>query len=399
MLIKKNSPHTLFTITLPSSKSISNRALVLEALSGVKSQLKDLSSARDTQTMIRLLATDPDVYDVLDAGTTMRFLTAYLAVSEKERTITGTARMQERPIAILVEALSALGADITYEKKEGYPPLNIGAFTDAGLTTISMRGDISSQYISAIMMVSPLLKSGLSIQLEGKVGSRPYIDMTASLMRLFGAHLTIEGNTIHVKPGGYKAIDYTIEKDWSAASYWYSVVALSEGCTVLLSDLTDESIQGDRVMADIMFELGVKTEFTAEGALLSRRDHAESCSIDFTHCPDLAQTVAVVCAAKGIKGQFTGLESLKIKETDRIQALQNELNKINAAFSLQDGNYVLEPGDTLPPRATIDTYDDHRMAMAFAPLGVLMDVDIINPEVVNKSYPSFWDDFKIAGLI
>ena len=390
-------------INLPSSKSIANRALIINALSQNKGNLSRLSEARDTQTMERLLTDGGDTWDVLDAGTTMRFLTAFAAVNGLPKTLTGTRRMQERPIGILVDALRELGADIEYLGKLNFPPIRTGKFGKQKTNRLEVRGDISSQYISALMMIAPVLPEGLRITLTNKIGSRPYIDMTRAVMQKFGvASSWLNDHEIEIPHQQYIGTDYTIERDWSAASYWYAVMAISGEGNIVLNDLIDNSIQGDRVIADIMSSLGVKTVFTGEGALLSPSEAKESAEIDFSDCPDLAQTVAVVCAAKGIRCTMYGLESLRIKETDRIAALQNELSKIGGHLreTKENKEWVLEPGSGIPENAfTIDTYHDHRMAMAFAPLAWKFPVEIRDPDVVNKSYPGFWNDLAQAGAV
>ncbi len=400
--IQASKSSHLVSIALPASKSMANRALIINALGGNKGNLTRLSEARDTQTMKRLLSSSDPIWDVLDAGTTMRFLTAYAAVLGLEKTLTGTPRMQERPIGILVDALKELGANIHYLKKEGYPPLKIGAFSGQRTASLNVRGDISSQYISALLMIAPILPEGLTLTLEGKVGSRPYINMTRRVMEQFGVKSEWHGdNCIEIPHQAYHPANLTIERDWSAASYWYSIVALGDGIEVFLEDLADRSIQGDRKMASIMTELGVHTVFNEKGALLSRIPHNTSCEIDFTDCPDIAQTIAVICAAKGIRCVMYGLESLRIKETDRIAALQIELGKIGSQLIEKEENHqwVLEPGALIMPDVPFHTYHDHRMAMAFAPLAWRFPVTIEDPSVVNKSYPGFWDDLEKAGAM
>lgn len=385
------------SILLPASKSISNRALILRKLSKQSCELKNLSEARDTVTMNRLLNSNDAELDVLDAGTTMRFLTAYLVATNQRKILIGTERMQQRPIRILVEALCEIGADITYLKNVGYPPIKINDLAVQKTRDISIRGDISSQYISALLMIAPILPKGLNLNLTGDIGSRPYIEMTLSLMDHFGVKASFKENVIEVASQSYRAKDLTIEPDWSGASYWYSFVALCAEGSVLLKDLKDHSIQGDRVIADIMEELGVKTEFKKEGALLTKSDWNKNVSFDFKNCPDLAQTVAVICAAKGISCEMTGLKSLKIKETDRVAALSTELKKLGADLIEDDEKWQIIPTQSLPSQVTIDTYEDHRMAMAFAPLATLMDVEIIDPDVVNKSFPNYWKE--VAKII
>ena len=384
-------------ITLPSSKSISNRALIVKALCSTPSTLYNLSEARDTQTMIALLKDDNDVWDVKDAGTTMRFLTAFATITHQKKILTGTPRMQKRPIKILVDALRQLGAEIDYKAQEGYPPVEIKSF-EQKINHLSIRGDISSQYISALLMIAPALPKGLTLTLEGTIGSRPYIEMTLAIMQRFGVSHTWDNSTITIAPQPYSSTELIVEPDWSAASYWYSFVALSNNSTVMLQGLTENSLQGDSILVKFMTQLGVSTTFNDEGALLSKCDHQSSFEYDFTDCPDLAQTIAVLCAVKKIKVKFTGLESLKIKETDRVLALQNELSKIGASLIEKDETWHLTPSEKLPPAVKINTYEDHRMAMAFAPLCLVMDVSFDDKTVVRKSYPRFWEDVASTGL-
>jgi 3-phosphoshikimate 1-carboxyvinyltransferase len=390
-------------IMLPASKSIANRALMISALAGGTVNISNLSNARDTQTMSRLISkVDQEVWDVLDAGTTMRFLTAFAAVTNQEKIMTGTARMKERPIGILVEALRLLGADITYLENPGYPPLHIKQFKGQQVSSLNVRGDISSQYISALMMIGPMLPEGLSVHLQGTINSRPYIDMTIAVMSHYGGVIEwLDDRTINISPGGYTQKPYRIEPDWSAASYWYSMAAFAPDQRFLIRDLPWNSIQGDRKMAVIMEEMGVVSEFTDEGAWLSAGESKKEVSIDFADCPDIAQTIAVIASVKGITCHMTGLESLRIKETDRIAALQTELNKIGSRLVEHDlHHWELVPGPfeiSLQP-LRFSTYHDHRMAMAFAPLALVAPVEIENPSVVNKSYPHFWEDLQKAGI-
>ncbi|ELR72700.1 5-Enolpyruvylshikimate-3-phosphate synthase [Fulvivirga imtechensis AK7] len=400
LYIKKHSRINSTVIMLPASKSIANRALIIDALAGKKSPLKNVSEARDTVTMQRLLNSDGPIWDVLDAGTTMRFLTAYAAVRAEEITLTGTKRMQERPIKILADSLQELGADIKYLNNEGYPPIKIKRIKDQLTSRIKIRGDISSQYISALLMIAPELPEGLTIELTGHIGSRPYIKMTLAVMKAFGVNADWKENIINIPKQSYHPAQYTVEPDWSAASYWYSFAALSEDAEIILKDLKDDSIQGDRRIADYMSQLGVSTEFTPQGAHLSKKAHEANASFDFTDCPDMAQTVAVICAAKGITCKMTGLESLRIKETDRIAALQTELSKFGARLEENEDQWLLVPAHSIAELRSpeFDTYHDHRMAMAFAPLSTLGDIKIKDPEVVNKSYPGFWKDMNKAGF-
>lgn len=397
--IEKKSAIASTIIELPASKSIANRALILDALAGKKSHLTNISEARDTVTMQRLLGSALPEWDVLDAGTTMRFLTAYAAVKES-KTLTGTKRMQERPIKILADSLRELGADIQYLDKEGYPPIKVNPIIKQLTNKIAIRGDISSQYISALLMIAPALPEGLEIELTGHIGSKPYISMTLAVMKAFGVQAEWNDHIINIPHQNYKASTYKIEPDWSAASYWYSFVALSETADIILKDLQDHSIQGDRKIADYMTLLGVKTDFTDKGAHLSKGEHQNAVEFDFTDCPDMAQTVAVICAAKGIVCKMSGLESLRIKETDRILALQNELAKFGAQLKEDKGIWTLIPSihKVSANDLEFDTYHDHRMAMAFAPLSTLTKLRIKDPEVVNKSYPGFWKDMSKAGF-
>lgn len=395
---KKTSLHGRAS-TLPASKSISNRALIIDALSGGKSELQNLSDANDTQLMQKLIRSPLGEIDVEDAGTTMRFLTAYFSITDQKKIITGTERMKERPIGILVDALRLLGVMIEYTGKEGYPPLKTNGFKGQKTDRIIIRGDVSSQFISAMMMVAPVLPLGLTLELQGKIGSRPYIEMTRSLMSHFGVGSRFENHTIVIPPQSYKTSAFAIESDWSGASYWYAFAALADEADIVLPRLISDSLQGDRAIVDIMNAMGVLTTFLKGELRLTKKEHVSEITWDFTHCPDLAQTVAVVCAAKGIQGSFTGLESLRIKETDRIAALQNELGKIGA--HLVEGNkssWRLLPSVSLPSSAFFATYKDHRMAMAFAPLAACMNIEIENPAVVRKSYPTFWDDVKSFGF-
>jgi 3-phosphoshikimate 1-carboxyvinyltransferase len=384
---------------LPASKSISNRALIINALAGSSSQLNNLSDANDTQLMLRLVNSKDRTIDVEDAGTTMRFLTAYFSVTNQHKVLTGTERMKERPIGILVDALRSLGVGIEYLEKDGYPPHEVKKFTGQNAQDLRVRGDVSSQYISALMMIAPVLPKGLTITFEGKVGSRPYIEMTAALMKHFGAEATLLTDKVIIAHQRYSPSSFTVESDWSAASYWFGFTALASEAEISLPRLTLNSLQGDSKIINIMESLGVIARLENDLLKLSKKEARKEISWDFTHCPDLAQTVAVVCAAKGIVGRFTGLESLRIKETDRIAALQNELRKIGADLQENDNaHWTLIPSTKLPSAASFQTYKDHRMAMAFAPLACLMDVQIENPEVVRKSYPNFWNDMKTFGF-
>jgi len=397
----KRTPQIGGTIQkLPSSKSISNRALLLDALSGYQSAVSNLATARDTQLMKSLLGNTGKTIDAMDAGTTMRFLTAYYAISGQNKVLTGTPRMKERPIGLLVEALKEIGADIDYLEKVGFPPHEVKGFHSQKTSEITLPGNISSQYISALMMIAPILQEGLTINLEGKVGSWPYIEMTAALMASFGGRFFMKNGKVVILPGQYQPTSITVEPDWSALSYWYAIVALAQESSINLCQVAPHSVQGDRVIVEIMEQLGVNTRFENGNAILSKTDSVtEHLEWDFTDCPDLAQTVLPVCAMKSVRGTFTGLESLYIKETDRIAALQNELNKVGAKLKeTSHGVFALTPGKVPSEKIKINTYHDHRMAMGFAPWATLMDLEIEAPEVVKKSYPEFWDDLKSLTL-
>ena len=363
------------SINLPASKSISNRALIISAMAGSKIQPSNLSDCDDTEVIIAALKDMPDVIDIKAAGTAMRFTTAYLAATSGEHTITGTERMQNRPIGILVDALRYLGANITYVKKEGYPPLHIkGRPLDGG--HLEVVGNISSQYISALLMIGPILKNGLELKLTGEIASRPYIDLTLWTMKEYGAVADwTDMDTITVKPQPYKETPYMIENDWSASSYWYEMMALNGDIDsrIQLNGLMDCSKQGDSVVKYIFSLLGVKSEFENHDSISNVTLKAHRCLLpkfdyDFSGSPDLAQTIVVACCALNVKFKFTGLASLKIKETDRIEALKTELKKVGYVIRDENNNTLIWDGETCEPSfAPIDTYEDHRMAMAFAP--------------------------------
>jgi 3-phosphoshikimate 1-carboxyvinyltransferase len=397
--LSQKSEFSRVSIPLPSSKSESNRALVIDALTEGENKIKNLAEARDTQTMIRLLHTNPAVFDVLDAGTTMRFLTAFVAVTNQQKVMTGTPRMCERPIGILVDALRSLGTEIHYLGAEGYPPLAVKGLAEQLTNQIRIRGDVSSQYISALLMIAPLLPLGLELELEGKVGSRTYIEMTLELMAQFGIAYSWEGATIKIERQAYQSTEFTVESDWSGASYWFSLLACADEGSFFLEGLKAQSLQGDAAIVEIMENLGIRSTFQEGGLLLEKKMVSGLKSWDFSHCPDLAQTVAVTCAILGQNTVFTGLESLRIKETDRIHALQQELASFNAELrEIATNTFQVIPSVTMPRLVQIHTYDDHRMAMAFMPLVTKTKVRIEDPEVVNKSYPSFWKQVGLAGI-
>jgi 3-phosphoshikimate 1-carboxyvinyltransferase len=410
MRYKLSAPATLHTtIQLPASKSISNRALILHALAQGHITPTNLSGCDDTCVMIKALDGNPEHIDILAAGTAMRFLTAYLSVTPGTRIITGTERMQQRPIRILVDALRELGAQIEYAGNEGFPPLRITGTILTG-EEISLAGNVSSQYISALLMIGPILKNGLRLNLTGEIISRPYINLTLQLMKEFGADAAWSSeSSITVRPGQYKDIPFTVESDWSGASYWYQMVALSQDSKeepakteVELLGLFPRSYQGDSRGTEIFTKLGVRTTYTDRGVVLTKiGTPVARLKEDLVDIPDLAQTFVVTCCLMNIPFRFSGLQSLKIKETDRIQALITELHKLGYVVKSEQDSILIWNGERCEPEASpvIATYEDHRMAMAFAPASLLVpSVQIAEPQVVSKSYPGYWEDLKQAGF-
>lgn len=386
-------------VQLPASKSEANRALLIAALAGGKSELQNLSEANDTQLLQKLLKSDSETIDAEDAGTVMRFLTAYYAVTGQQKILTGTDRMCQRPIKVLVDALRELGAGIDYLGEEGYPPLKTGGFRGSGKKHLAVRSDISSQYISALIMVAPLLPDGMELELEGKISSRPYIEMTLALMKHFGVAASFEGNTITVPHQKYQPTTFAVESDWSAASYWYSMAALAKEADVMLLGLREDSHQGDKAIVDIMRRLGVYTEYKPEGVRITKKHGEKRLGYDFSNCPDLAQTIVALCATLGTNLEMTGVESLRIKETDRIQALQIEVLGMGSSLEeITPGVFQMKPSLFQRPELCFRTYQDHRMAMAFAPVALLQPIQIQDPDVVRKSYPRFWDDLGQMGF-
>lgn len=402
-------------ITLEGSKSISNRALIVLALAGADpgEWLQRLSTSKDTATLQRLLRQrDTDVFDAGDAGTTFRFMTARLCLQPGTQVLTGSPRMLERPIGALVTALRSLGADIEYLGQEGYPPLRIGPPQQLGKSgnQVRIHGGTSSQFLSALLMIGPCLPDGLELIPEGELVSRPYLEMTMQLMQYFGASVAWQGEHIVVAPGTYTPREFIVEADWSAASYWYALAALAESPDLRLNGLFADSWQGDAVLSKMMESFGIQTVFEETGIRIQATGAAPKPVFEwnFLECPDIAQTLAVVCAGLGVQGLFSGLETLSIKETDRIAAIRNELAKVGVSFSKlparfnknsPDQTFYLVDGKAQwqePPR--FDTYGDHRMAMAFAPLALLAPVVIEDPDVVRKSYGTFWEHLRQVGF-
>lgn len=400
--------HINTTIHLPASKSISNRALILSALSANAICPENLSDCDDTAVIVKALAERPATIDIQAAGTAMRFMTAYLSVSEGEHILTGTERMQERPIKILVEALRFLGADIEYVGKEGYPPLKIkGKRLEGG--SIEVAGNVSSQYISALLMIAPMLKNGLTLKLLDSIVSRPYIDLTLHVMHQYG--IEAEWNdmeTITIPPQTYEAMPYFVENDWTAASYWYEIITIlnDKESQIMLPELFNGSRQGDAGIQYIFSLLGVKTTFSGDGqqsqVCISRQQRQPTrLEYDFKNQPDLAQTLIALCPLLNLPFRFTGLSNLRIKETDRVKAMKIEMEKLGYIIYTKNDEEVVWDGErcVAQPLPIIDTYDDHRMAMAFAPLSIKLGrIGINHPEVVSKSYPNFWQDMQKAGF-
>lgn len=440
------------SIQLPASKSISNRALIIHALGKGDCLPENLSDCDDTRVMVKALTEGGDTIDILAAGTAMRFLTAYFSITPGQRILTGTARMQQRPIQLLVDALRQLGADIAYTNREGFPPLRIRGkepnncelknckqenceqennkqenyelknyeqevcekevyekeVCEKGkketlCSELTLQGNVSSQYISALLMIGPMLPHGLTLHLSGNIISRPYIDLTLQLMGEFGAKAEwTSESTITVHPQPYHSVPFTVESDWSAASYWYEMAALSEEAEIELTGLFPNSYQGDSRGRELFSQLGVETAFTPHGVKLTKSgQRVERMEADLVDIPDLAQTFVVTCALLNIPFRFTGLQSLKIKETDRITALRNELRKLGYAIEEENDSVLYWNGERCEAEVSplIATYEDHRMAMAFAPAALCCpSVRIAHPHVVSKSYPRYWDDLRQAGF-
>lgn len=392
-----------YTIPLPGSKSESNRALIINALTEHPGEVKNLAIARDTDIMQDLLNKDHQVYNAKDAGTVMRFMTAYLAITKNNVSIIGTDRMKLRPIGVLVDGLRQLGVAIDYQEKPGYPPLRFNGFEKQLSVALEVEGNISSQYISALLMIAPRLPEGLILKISGEIVSRPYIDMTLSIMQHFGVRVDESEQKFTIRPQQYHFKPFSVEADWSGASYWYSVFALSTLDTLSIGGLKERSSQGDSVLRELMEGFGVATTFKEDTAILTKKDLDLPKQIDFIKCPDLAQTFAVLCAALGHECKFYGLQTLKIKETDRVMALGTELAKLGGGFIEEGESWVVKPipqdNLTFDKEYEFLTYEDHRMAMAFAPLAIKTTLRFDKAEVVNKSYPTFWKDMADIGFV
>ena len=387
-------------LTITGSKSETNRLLLLQALYP-ELAIENKSNSDDSVAMEHALVSKENLKDIHHAGTAMRFLTAYFATkNESSIVLTGSQRMQERPIALLVDALRSLGADINYTKEEGYPPLEIIGKDLAG-GKVSLPANISSQYISALLLIAPRLKQGLELELEDEITSLPYIKMTLALLKRVGITSTFEGEIIRIpNQEDISNPAQTVESDWSSASYWFSAIALCDKGEVELLNYREDSLQGDAVLRDIYAQLGVESKFNGSKLLLRKKENfvlPTSLELDLVEAPDIAQTIAVSCYGLGVACHLSGLHTLKIKETDRLVALENELSKLGASITIDEKSLRLAGTQSFQANQAIDTYHDHRMAMAFAPLALKVPLSINDAGVVSKSYPSFWEDMKTTG--
>lgn len=389
-------------IKITGSKSESNRLLLLQALYS-NIQIENLSNSDDTRVMSQALSSTSNIVDVHHAGTAMRFLTAYFAFQKgREVVLTGSDRMKERPIKILVDALRELGADISYLETEGFPPLKING-KNPTKNKVTLQANVSSQYISALLLIAPKLENGLELTLEGNITSVPYIKMTLRLLEELGIETTFKDQTIKVKQQSVINNQIaTVESDWSSASYFYSIIALSKvGTKITLSSYKAHSLQGDAVLADIYLQFGVKTTFKTNRLVLQKVEMLNNLSLielDLSNSPDIAQTITVTCFALGLECLLTGLHTLKIKETDRLLALKTEIEKLGGMVTITTNSLHLKASNNLKSQVAIATYNDHRMAMAFAPLALKTSLIINDAEVVSKSYPGFWNDLKTIGF-
>lgn len=384
-------------VHLPASKSISNRVLIINALSDSQQAIENLADCDDTRSMLNVLLSDSNRFDIGHAGTAMRFLTAYLSRIVGKWELTGSDRMKQRPIAVLVDALNHLGAHIEYAENPGYPPLHIyGSFLTGG--EIKIPASVSSQYISALMMIAPYMEQGLVIRLSGKVVSRTYIEMTVRIMREFGAEISFEDAVIRILPRLYEPVAYRVESDWTAASYFFELLAIAEDGELSLPGLKFDSMQGDTRQTEVWKQLGVNTRFVPDGVILTKGQPAvTSLEYDFVEMPDVVQSFAVACCLLDIPFVFTGVETLRIKETDRIQALVDELAKLGYCLEAKGDSCLIWNGSKSFPQATpeIATYHDHRMAMAFAPAALKHPgLLIVDKDVVTKSFPHYWEELN-----
>ena len=398
--LSKNSRAVSANIRVTGSKSESNRLLILQALFP-QIKIFNLSNSDDTRVLQKALASKEEIVDVHHAGTAMRFLTAFFATREGRRVVlTGSNRMQERPVKILVEALRALGAEIEYLKNDGYPPLKITG-KKLLIEEVSLQATVSSQYISALMLIAPSLANGLKIHLQGKATSVPYILMTLKLLERCGIESHFQNNLIQISPAEeISSVELTVESDWSSASYFYSIAALSEEAEFELSSYREDSLQGDRSVAEIYKKLGVKTTFLDGKILLTKQEVPKMpfLELDLSGSPDLAQTIAVTCMGMNTGCYLTGLHTLRIKETDRLQALKNEIEKFGGKVDITEDSLSFSPSEVLKPGVKVKTYNDHRMALAFAPLAMKIPLEILEAEVVSKSFPGYWEVLENIGF-
>ena len=403
-ILKSSKTSSTSSVTITGSKSESNRLLLLKALYPAI-DIENVSNSDDSVLMQKALQSpNAPVIDIHHAGTAMRFLTAYLSIQEgREVVLTGSSRMKERPIGILVDALRQLGADIQYIENEGFPPLSIKGkkLTESKVT---LKADVSSQYISALLLIASKLENGLELTLDGKITSVPYIKMTLGLLNEIGVETSFNNNVVKVKPktNQVKPQTLVVESDWSSASYYFSIVALSDiGTEVRLSSYKENSLQGDSVLSELYKEFGVETSFENNSVSLKKVEKTDSSKIiefDLRNAPDIAQTIAVTAFGLGLESELTGLHTLKIKETDRLVALKTELEKFGAEVAITGESLRLKSSDNIVSNISVDTYNDHRMAMAFAPLGLRTTLKINDPKVVSKSYPEFWNDLDSIGF-
>lgn len=407
MQLSYNNQSINISVNLPGSKSISNRLLILKEVMGLNVTIDNLSTAEDTVDLIKALDIirnkKQELIDIGHAGTDMRFLTALLSVTEGTWILTGSERMKQRPIKPLADALKQLGADISYEDTEGFPPLKITG-KQLSESKVEVDGSISSQFISALLLIAPSFENGLTIDVKGEIVSWPYIQMTLDFLSEFGLNVSTVNQTIFVSKSTKIAValpsKLTVESDWSSASYWYSIVALGKNAQVSLNTLSRSSSQGDSVLREIYKNLGVDSAFQNGELILTQNNNVPSYfEYDFANCPDIAQTIAVTCLGLKITCSLTGLSTLKHKETDRILALKNELEKCGATVETTSTSLSITSYKTLPEAISIETYNDHRMAMSFAPLSLIHNnISIQNPEVVKKSYPEFWSHLQKVGI-
>ena len=402
LFLKKNSKSLTGEISISGSKSESNRLMILNALFGNPIQLKNLSNSQDTQLLQKALKSNSETIDIHHAGTAMRFLTAYFSVQQgREISITGSERMKQRPIGILVEALRSLGAEISYLEKEGFPPLKIKG-KELKRNFVELNADISSQFITALMLIAPKLPNGLTIRLNGKITSLPYLEMTLQLLNQIGISAEIKDNLIRIHPiESLPEQEFTVESDWSSASYFYSLAALSDSTEIVMNSFKKNSLQGDSKVVEIYRNyFGIETQFSENQIRIQKKSSTQiqKIELDLNDTPDIAQTIAANCAGLKIPCKLTGLETLKVKETDRITALKNELRKVGAETSVTDHSLEITGFFKPPQIPSIKTYHDHRIAMSFAPLALIQNIQIENPEVVEKSYPDFWKDLLILGI-